>query len=206
MQKPILCLLSVLTLATVAAGSDPNTPNPDQSVKRKMSKGYYRFPTIHGDTVAFTCEDDLWAVSVEGGYARRLTTSLSDVITPHFSTDGQWIAFVAKDEGHPEVYVMPAEGGEPRRLTYQAASARAGGRLDARRQVGHLRQYRRVPAARNLAVARATGRRTASTVSLRTGAAHQFRTQGGTVILGRHTGDPAMVETLSRRHGRCVLD
>jgi tricorn protease len=87
-----------------------------------MSKGYYRFPTIHGDTVAFTCEDDLWTVSVEGGYARRLTTSLSDVITPHFSTDGQWIAFVAKDEGHPEVYVMPAEGGEPRRLTYQAAA------------------------------------------------------------------------------------
>jgi tricorn protease len=87
-----------------------------------MRKGYYRFPTIYGDTVAFTCEDDLWTVSVEGGYARRLTTSLSDVITPHFSPDGQWIAFVARDEGHPEVYVMSADGGEPRRLTYQAAT------------------------------------------------------------------------------------
>jgi tricorn protease len=30
--------------------------------------------------------------------------------------------------------------------------------------------------------------------------------QGGAVILGRHTGDPAMVETLSRRHGGRVLD
>ena len=86
-----------------------------------MSKGYYRFPTIYGDTVAFACEDDLWTVSVEGGYARRLTTSLSDVATPHFSPDGKWIAFVARDEGQPEVYVMPAEGGEPCRLTYQAA-------------------------------------------------------------------------------------
>lgn len=86
-----------------------------------MHKGYYRFPTIYGETVAFVCEDDLWTVSVAGGVARRLTTSLSAVITPHYSPDGQWLAFVARDEGHPEVYVMPAEGGEPRRLTYQGA-------------------------------------------------------------------------------------
>ncbi len=29
--------------------------------------GYYRFPTIHQDTVVFVCEDDLWAVPVRGG-------------------------------------------------------------------------------------------------------------------------------------------
>jgi tricorn protease len=206
MRKPILCLLSVLTLATVAAGSDPNTPNPDQSVKRKMSKGYYRFPTIYGDTVAFTCEDDLWTVSVEGGYARRLTTSLSDVITPHFSPDGQWIAFVARDEGHPEVYVMPADGGEPRRLTYQAAArVRVVGWTPDGKSVIYA-STAACPPTRNLAVARAAGGRTAPTVPLRAGAAHQLRTQGGAVILGRHTGDPAMVETLSRRHGGRILD
>jgi tricorn protease len=86
-----------------------------------MHRGYYRFPTIYGEQIAFVCEDDLWTVSIEGGVARRLTTSLSEVITPHYSPDGRWLAFVAKDEGQPEVYVMPAEGGEPQRLTYQGA-------------------------------------------------------------------------------------
>ena len=84
-------------------------------------KGYCRFPTVHGNRVAFVCEDDLWTVPIEGGIARRLTTSLSEVITPHYSPDGEWIAFVARDEGQLEVYLMPAEGGVPTRLTYQGA-------------------------------------------------------------------------------------
>ena len=109
---PRTALLGLLTLATAPAGSDADAPNHALLERPTMSKGYYRFPTIYGDTVAFACEDDLWTVSVDGGYARRLTTSLSNVITPHFSPDGKWIAFVARDEGQPEVYVMPAEGGE----------------------------------------------------------------------------------------------
>ncbi|MFQ3611892.1 MAG: peptidase, partial [Fimbriimonadales bacterium] len=85
-------------------------------------KGYCRFPTVHGTQVAFVCEDDLWTVPIEGGVARRLTTSLSEVMTPVYSPDGAWIAFVARDEGQPEVYLMPADGGTPTRLTYQGAN------------------------------------------------------------------------------------
>src|ERR1051326_6695666 len=33
--------------------------------------GYYRFPSVHGNTVVFTAEGDLWRVPIEGGLAER---------------------------------------------------------------------------------------------------------------------------------------
>ncbi len=85
--------------------------------------GYYRFPTIYDKTVVFVSEDDLWAVDAGGGIARRLTASNSEVAYPRFSPDGRWIAFVGREEGHPEVYVVPAQGGVPRRLTFLGGEA-----------------------------------------------------------------------------------
>ena len=43
---------------------------------------------------------------------------------PHFSPDGKWIAFTGQYDGNTEVYVIPAEGGVPRRLTYTATLGR----------------------------------------------------------------------------------
>ena len=39
------------------------------------------------------------------------------------STDGKWVAFSAAYDGPIEVYVMPLEGGLPRRLTYDGLRA-----------------------------------------------------------------------------------
>ncbi len=83
--------------------------------------GYYRYPTIAGERLVFVSEDDLWSVPRSGGTARRLTTSLGAVSHPVLSDDGAWLAFIGRDEGVSEVYVMPAEGGEARRLTYLGA-------------------------------------------------------------------------------------
>jgi tricorn protease len=79
---------------------------------------YLRFPTLRGDSIAFVCDDDLWQVSARGGTARRLTAGLSEPTTPCLSPDGKWLAFIGRDEQHPEVYVMPAEGGPAKRLTW----------------------------------------------------------------------------------------
>jgi len=83
-----------------------------------MDQGYYRFATVAADRIAFVCEDDLWSAPLGGGAAVRLTATPGACSTPRLSPDGSHIAFIANDEGNPELYVMPSSGGKPRRITY----------------------------------------------------------------------------------------
>ncbi|HDS02430.1 MAG TPA: protease [Firmicutes bacterium] len=85
---------------------------------KKIKKGYFRFPALHGTSVVFTGEGDLWRCSVEGGDAQRLTSHHGSETHPRISPDGKWIAFTGKYEGFPEVFVVPLCGGRPKRLTY----------------------------------------------------------------------------------------
>src|SRR5579883_974024 len=85
---------------------------------RVAFQGYIRFPTIHGDAIVFTAEDDLWRVAANGGRAERLTAGVAAATHARFSPDGQRIAFIAASEGGDEVYVMDAEGGPAERLTF----------------------------------------------------------------------------------------
>lgn len=80
--------------------------------------GYYRNPTLWGEKVVFVADDDLWQVPLGGGKAERLTSGVGEANEPSFSPDGKWLAFTGTYEGHSEVYLMPAEGGESKRLTY----------------------------------------------------------------------------------------
>ena len=50
--------------------SKPISPRAHTSLQR----GYFRYPTLHDDTVVFTAEGDLWKVSDKGGVAQRLTS------------------------------------------------------------------------------------------------------------------------------------
>lgn len=77
-----------------------------------------RYPDIHGKSLVFTYEGDLWLASVDGGSARRITSDPGEERYAKFSPDGKWIAFTGSYDGGVDVYVMPAEGGVPKRLTY----------------------------------------------------------------------------------------
>ncbi len=80
-----------------------------------------RFPDIAGNRVAFCYAGDIWTAPAMGGVATRLTAHAGLELFPKFSPDGQWLAFTGQYEGDEQVYLMPAEGGQPRQLTYYPA-------------------------------------------------------------------------------------
>ncbi|MEK9137520.1 MAG: protease, partial [Bacteroidota bacterium] len=83
-----------------------------------------RFPAIHDNQIVFTYAGDLYTVPATGGVARKLTNDTGYEMFSRFSPDGKWLAFTGQYDGNTEVYLMPSEGGVPKRLTYTATLGR----------------------------------------------------------------------------------
>ncbi len=77
-----------------------------------------RFPDINKNVIAFVYAGDIWTVDSKGGEARRLTSHLGMELFPKISPDGRWIAFSGEYSGTRQVFIIPAEGGSPRQLTW----------------------------------------------------------------------------------------
>lgn len=109
----------LVLLFLVLAGTAHEAQTPAGQEARLL-----RFPAIHGNQVVFTYAGDLFTVPATGGVARRLTSDIGFEMFPRFSPDGKQIAFTAQYDGNTEVYLMPAEGGIPKRLTITATLGR----------------------------------------------------------------------------------
>jgi len=83
-----------------------------------------RFPATNGRQIVFCYAGELYTVGKEGGVARRLTSGPGYSSFPRFSGDGAQLAFTSQYDGNTEVYVMPGEGGTPKRLTTTATLGR----------------------------------------------------------------------------------
>jgi tricorn protease len=79
-----------------------------------------RFPAIYEDQIVFSYAGDLYVVNIDGGIARRITSHNGYEMFPRFSPDGKYIAFTGQYDGNTEVFIIPSEGGTPRRLTFTA--------------------------------------------------------------------------------------
>ncbi len=77
-------------------------------------------PTLNATHIVFAYGGDLWSVGRDGGAAIRLTSGPGRKTNPKFSPDGKWIAFTGRYNGNANVYLMPAEGGQPHQLTYDS--------------------------------------------------------------------------------------
>ncbi len=83
-----------------------------------------RFPSTNGTDIVFSYAGDLYKAPINGGEAKRLTSHVGYEMFARFSPDGKTIAFTGQYDGNTEVYTIPAEGGEPLRLTYTSTNSR----------------------------------------------------------------------------------
>ncbi|KPJ88168.1 MAG: protease, partial [Gemmatimonas sp. SG8_17] len=79
---------------------------------------FLRDPDVGPNDIVFVHANDIWLVGRDGGDAIRLTSGEGAETDPVFSPDGQWIAFTGEYAGNVDVFLIPAHGGEPKRLTW----------------------------------------------------------------------------------------
>src|SRR2546425_4945716 len=115
---PLTCAVLILLGVLLVAWPDgsPGASETDATPATRL----LRFPTLSRDSIAFVYAGDIWTVARSGGLARQLTSDPGLEIFPRYSPDGKWIAFTGQYDGNRDVYVIPAEGGVPKRLTFWA--------------------------------------------------------------------------------------
>ncbi|SEQ53672.1 C-terminal processing protease CtpA/Prc, contains a PDZ domain [Hyunsoonleella jejuensis] len=94
-----------------------------------VSLGFSQNPLINypavspdGQTIAFNYQGDIWTATINGQNPKRLTVHEAYDTKPVWSADGKSIAFISERFGNNDVFVMPAIGGAPKRLTYHSTS------------------------------------------------------------------------------------
>ena len=102
-----LAAMLVLAFGTVDRAASPAGPI-------KLA----RYPDYHAGRITFSYLGDIWTANEDGSAVQRLTDNTARETFPRFSPDGRWIAFASNRYGNYDVFVIPATGGTPRRLTY----------------------------------------------------------------------------------------
>ncbi len=105
MKKTLMTLSAVLMLAGSAAAQDSplwlrrNDISPD------------------GRQIVFNYKGNLYTVDAEGGKANQLTSNPAYDSDPMWTPDGKSIVFSSYREKGKDIYIVSAEGGNPKRLT-----------------------------------------------------------------------------------------
>ncbi len=113
-------LAGLVSGVSALAGTPANVSDYQQSEEARL----LRFPATNGTDVVFSYAGDLFTAPLSGGEARRLTSHIGYEMFAKYSPDGRTIAFTGEYDGNREVYIIPAKGGEPVRLTYTATNSR----------------------------------------------------------------------------------
>jgi Tol biopolymer transport system component len=131
----LVLVLLVLVPATALAKKDKGKPGDDKKDEETWDvsnpPGEWRTIAIDttettwsdvdvspdGTTVVFDMLGDIYSVPISGGDATALTEGIEWNFQPRYSPDGSRIAFVSDRAGGDNLWVMNADGSEPRAVT-----------------------------------------------------------------------------------------
>ena len=102
-----------------------NTPRADgRTVRFDTTEGTWMSLDVSpdGKTIVFDLLGDLYALPIQGGTATALTHGPAYDYHPQFSPDGKTIAFTSDRAGIENVWLMDADGKNPRALTTEKDS------------------------------------------------------------------------------------
>ncbi|MBC8646024.1 MAG: PD40 domain-containing protein, partial [Thermoanaerobaculia bacterium] len=129
-RNAALVLLALLSwhpaLSAAAAGKKPdaaadiNKPRPDgRTVAFEVSEGTWVSVDVSADgkTIVFDLLGDIYVMPIDGGAARALTRGPAYDYHPRLSPDGGTIAFTSDRGGMENLWLMDADGKNPRALT-----------------------------------------------------------------------------------------
>ncbi|NOS69049.1 MAG: peptidase S41 [Verrucomicrobia bacterium] len=121
-MRKVILLSSMLAMAVSAVAVESTSSKPGRIDARMM-----RQPDVSAKQIAFVYAGDIWLAPKSGGEAVRLSSPRGEESFPKFSPDGSLLAFSGNYDGNTDIYVMPVNGGLPRRITHHGASDRVVG-------------------------------------------------------------------------------
>jgi len=84
---------------------------------------FVRYPALNsnGSKIAFSFQGDIWTAPTTGGKATRITVHNAYDGYPYWNNDDSQIAFSSNRFGNYDLFLIQAEGGIPKRLTFHSA-------------------------------------------------------------------------------------
>ncbi|MDM7924091.1 MAG: hypothetical protein QUS14_17530, partial [Pyrinomonadaceae bacterium] len=98
---------------------DPLPLKPARSVKFTTNEGTWMSLDVSpdGKTIVFDMLGDIYTMPVDGGTAAKIHGAMSFESQPKYSPDGKSIVFLSDRNGSENVWVMKADGTDPKAVT-----------------------------------------------------------------------------------------